>query len=169
MDRVAYTPKITLDGRLPEPPVVTICCVVAWNFGGSGKSCIEAASWAEAWTKYYDGVRRGLYGSYYDTYERQGVTPENFAAYRKERARIESRSCVLLEDYLKMRVYVRNLPAERVNEICESWYKGQAGATAFLREQISHKRAECARRGIFPEPDPRFWWEKGRPWNISTP
>ena len=168
MDRVAYTPTFAQDGRLVAPPEVTIFELYAKISGGSHLR-LEATSWAELWANYYDGRRRGLYVGVIGTSERKGQDPKDVSLYRKELARIEARSCVLLEDYLKMRVYVRNLPAERVNEISESWYKGQAGATAFLLQQIALKRAECARRGIFPEPDPRFWWEKGEPWKISTP
>lgn len=168
MDRVAYTPTFAPDGRLVAPPEVTIFELYAKISGGSHLR-LEATSWAELWANYYDGQRRGLYIGVIGTSERKGQDPKDVSLYRKELARIEVRSCVLLEDYLKMRVYVRRLPAERVEEIDPTWYKGHPGATEFLRRQIADKRAECARRGITPNPDPRPWWEKGEPWNISTP
>ena len=164
MAGVKYNP----DGSLVKPRIVTIHQLWAKGTGG-GRKRLEATSTAELWTNYYDGQRRGIYVGVIGTSERKGQDPKDVAVYRKELARISTRSCVLLEDYLRMRVFVRNLPAERVNEIDPSWYKGHSGATEFLRQQIASKREECARRGISPAPDLRPWWEKSEPWNISTP
>lgn len=165
MYRVAYTP----DGRLLMPPTVTIYVLHVWNACCNSHSRVEASSLAECWTMYYEGRRAGVYGSVIGDEQYKGRDPRDMAVYYKELARINATSCLLLEDVLRMRVWVKALPAERVEEIDPTWYKGHGATQAFLREQIAHKREECRLKGIYPKPDTRHWWEKGRPWNISTP
>ena len=160
MAGVAYT----LDGHLVKPRVVTIFQLWAKTTGG-GSCRIEATSDAERWAQYYDGRRQGLFVAVIGTGERQGEDPAEAAAYRAELRRIVWSSCHLSDDYLAMRRFVKELPAERCNEIDTTWLRGYPHITRWLEMQQASKRQECRERGIVPAPaDKTPWWQRTYPW-----
>ena len=160
MAGVAYT----LDGYLVRPRVVTIFQLWA-KTSGSGHVRIEATSKAELREKYADGERRGIYIGVIGTGERHGYDPVEAAAYRAELCRVTNTSCALTEDYLPMRLFVKNLPAERCNEIDTTWLRGYQHIPGWLEMQLASKRHECSERGIIPAvPEYKPWWRRTYPW-----
>ena len=160
MEGVAYT----LDGHLVKPRVVTIFQLWA-KTSGSGHARIEATSEAELREKYADGELRGIYIGVIGTDVRQGEDPAEAAAYRAELRRIVWSSCHLSDDYLAMRRFVKELPAERCNEIDTTWLRGYPHITRWLEMQQNSKRQECRKRGITPAPaDNTPWWKRTYPW-----
>ena len=152
--------KYTLDGHLVEPRIVTIYQM--WvKTSGCGRYLIEATSDAERWAQYYDGRRQGLFVAVIGTGERQGEDPAEAAAYRAELRRIVWSSCHLSDDYLAMRRFVKELPAERCNEIDTTWLRGYQHITGWLEMKQAEKRQECRERGITPPPSSYVW---GRPY-----
>lgn len=164
MAGVRYTP----DGHLVKPRLVTIFQMWAKTTGG-GSCRLEATSTAELWTNYYDGQRRGIFCGVIGTDERTGEDPAEAKAYAEELSRVWRTSCPVLEDYLLMLRYVKQLPPERCEEIDTTWLKGLPYVEAWLEHQKSTKRSICGARGITPaQRDPRPWWEREYPWRIDT-
>lgn len=160
MAGVRYNP----DGTMAKPRLVTIFQLWA-KVSGGGSRRLEATSFAEVWTNYYDGLRRGIYCGVIGTDERTGEDPAEAAAYRAELTRVSRTSCPLLEDYLLMVGYVKALPPERYAEINTEWLKGLPHVRAWLNRQRAEKMAFCLDNGLTPAPaDLRPWWVCGYPW-----
>lgn len=164
MAGVRYNP----DGSMVKPRIVTIFQLWA-KVPGGGHTRLEATSAADAWTNYYDGLRRGIYCGVIGTDERTGEDPAEAAAYAAELSRVSRTSCPLLEDYLLMRHFVKALPPERCEEIDTTWLKGLPHVEGWLEHQKSTKRGICSARGITPAPrDPRPWWMRPYPWRLDA-
>lgn len=164
MAGVRYNP----DGSMVKPRLVTIYQLWAKTPGG-GSVRLEATSTAELWTNYYDGLRRGIYCGVIGTDESTGEDPAEAKAYAAELARVSRTSCPLLEDYLLMLRFVKELPPERYEEIDTTWLKGLPHVTAWLERQRSIKAHICHEQGITPaQRDPRPWWERDYPWRKDT-
>ena len=145
-----------------KPQPKTIYWLVCWNAYCDSRSCIEAMSREELWTKYEDGRNRKIYGSIYESGTRTGIDPQERKEYKAAVDRILSHSCYMppVED-LKLLSWAKKLDPSRYAEI-----DPQAGSWKMTRDRL-----EDIRNDKCGEEYHRFWKENGylKPYGPGKP
>ena len=153
------------DGSTNKPRVVTI--FQAWvKVTSGGHTRLEATSEEALEAEIEKGERAGLYCGEIGNATRQGVDPEEYRAYKEEWARVNSVSCSLPEWRLQMRIWVKNLPPERWNEINTCWYPG-LHLRAWLEQERGWRLNYCLQHNL-KTLNPDYKEPTIYPWEIDT-